>query len=256
MTIRRRVNDFAGRGTVTLQFGTTCCCCCLHWVGAAVGGTAGILGACGADNQEPDSAARPVAAPYWRRAAWIGSSGAIAFLAVVWFIRLCDLELPWLMWTAAVLFTLTIGGAAGIISVWEIGERRPAVPVHPVARRYVLRATWLGVFCTAALITLAAVVADNTFPRKSFLTEVVGLILGTLGYVPSLALVPVGAAAMVGAAVAKRIEGPRTSDPNERQRIAAGMGLAWRIAWVSFLLSGFFSGFGYLAMYVIVLFMD
>jgi len=221
-----------------------------------MGGTAGILGACGADDQEPDSATPPVATAYWRRAARTGSSGAIAFLALVWFIWFCDLELPWFAWTGAVLFTVTIGGAAGTISGWRTGEKRPASPIHPVARAYVLRATLLGAFATAVLITLAAAVVAQTSPPESFLAEGVALILVALIFVPSLAFLPVGAAAMVGAALAKRIEGGRTSDPIERQRIAAGMGLAWRIAWVSFLLSGFLSGFGYLTMYVMALFMD
>jgi hypothetical protein len=256
LAIRRRPSDFFGRGHVIVAQATTCscCCCCLHWIGAAVGGTAGIVGACTADQEEPGRPVRPVTRAYVLWATWIAVLGAVAFLTVIWFAW--DEELFWLAVTAAILFTVAVGVAPGMIILARAGKKKPVSPVHPVARAYVLHATWLGVVCTAAWITLAAIVTLNPSSPESRVTSVMGLFVGALVLVPSLALLPVGAAAMVGALLAKKIEGARTSDPEERQRISAGMGLAWRIAWKSFLLSTFLSGVGYLVMYVIVLLYD
>jgi len=41
-SILRRPSDFQGQGQITLFNGCCCCCCCLHWIGAAIGGLAGI----------------------------------------------------------------------------------------------------------------------------------------------------------------------------------------------------------------------
>jgi len=145
------------------------------------------------------------------------------------------------------------GGTAGAMVAWRADKKKPDSPVHPVARKYVLRFTWAGVFGTAILIALAIVAVDAGQP--SGISDLLESILLVLAIVPSLAFLPVGAAAMGGAALAK-LEARHIPDPAERRRMAAGMGLAWRIAWKSFLLATFLSGIGCLVMYVIALFLD
>jgi hypothetical protein len=140
-----------------------------------------------------------------------------------------------LHWVAA-----AAGGTAGAVVAWRADKKKPDSPVHPVAREY----------GTAILITLAVVAVD--VGQTSSTSEVLQSMLLVLAFVPSLAFLPVGAAAMAGAALA-RLEARQMPDPAERRRMAAGMGLAWRIAWKSFLLSSFFSGFGYLIMYIYAL---
>jgi len=114
----------------------------------------------------------------------------------------------------------------------------------------VLACTWAGVVGTAILIGLAVLAVDSG--ETFWFSDLLESILIVLAIVPSLAFLPVGVAAMLGAALA-RLKARRVPDPAERRRMAAGMGLAWRIAWKSFLLSSFLSGFGYLIMYVYAL---
>jgi len=183
VTIRRRPGDFSGRDTVLLQGATCCCCCCcLHWIGAAIGGTAGIVGPWIADKKDTESG------------------------------------------------------------------------VHPVARKYIMNAVGLGIAGTAAFITVAALILGNVGGGPWYL-ELLRMPVLAVIFLPSLAMLPVGAAALLGAAVARR-KAAAIADPDQRARIAAGTGLAWRIAWRSFLGATFASGIGYLAMYVIALFLD
>ena len=142
------------------------------------------------------------------------------------------------------------GGTAGAVVAWRADKKKPVPPVHPAARKYVLAFTWAGVVGTGILIILAIVAVDGGQP--SGISDLLESILLVLAIVPSLAFLPVGAAAMFGALLAKG-RASRMPDPAERRRMAIGMALAWRIAWKSFLLSSFFSGFGYLIMYVYAL---
>ena len=170
-----------------LQGGTcaTCCCCCLHWIGAGIGGT------------------------------W------------------------------------------GIVVAWR-GETKRDPTIHPIAKRHVGCATLAGVVGTAGLLISLGVAADSLTagdPLFRWIDPVSTVVLGTLIFVPSLALLPVGAAAML-AAVLVKLKAARIEDPVERARMRAGVRLAWRIAWKSLVWATFLSGFGYLVMYVIALFMD
>jgi hypothetical protein len=46
VTIQRRLSDFGPSGGLLVGAGAaTCCCCCLHWIGAAIGGPAGLVAA-------------------------------------------------------------------------------------------------------------------------------------------------------------------------------------------------------------------
>jgi hypothetical protein len=186
VTIRRRRSDFGGREPIMLQGGTcaTCCCCCLHWVGAGIGGT------------------------------W------------------------------------------GLVAAWR-AERKRDPPIHPTAKRWVGCATWLGIVGTAAvLISLGVAEASASHLstlRWIFVASEATFI--TLALVPSLALLPVGVVAMLAALVV-RLRAATVPDPVERARMRAGLRLAWRIAWMSFILATFWSGLGYLVMYFIALFVD
>lgn len=181
VTIRRRPGDFSGRGPVILQGATTCCCCCcLHWIGAAIGGTAGIVGPWIADKKDPESG------------------------------------------------------------------------VHPLARKCILGAVGLGIAGTAAFITAGSLILGGAGP---WYWELLRMPVLAVIFVPSLPMLPVGAAALLGAAAARR-KAATIADPHQRARMAAGMGLAWRIAWRSFLGATFASGIGYLVMYLIALLLD
>jgi hypothetical protein len=163
----------------------TCCCCCLHWIGAGIGGT------------------------------W------------------------------------------GIVAAWR-GEKKCDPPIHPTAKRWVGCATLLGVVCTAGLFVLLGVAADSFMggERDASLIRVAAeWVSPPLVFLPSLALLPVGAAAML-AAVFVRVKAATLSDPVERARMRGGVRLAWRITWMSFVLATFASGFGYLVMYIIALFTE
>ena len=187
MAVRRRPSDFGGRGPVMFQTATTCCtCCCLHWIGAGIGGT------------------------------W------------------------------------------GIIAAWRAEKKRePAV--HPMAKRYLLHALWISIVAfvvsLALLIGLAQHVSGADAPTRRAMERIAEPLLIALAFAPSVAFLLVGAAVML-AAVLARIRARKMPDPVERKQVAAGMRLAWRIAWTSFVGATFASGAGYLAMYVIALFMD
>ncbi len=129
------------------------------------------------------------------------------------------------------------GAAVGIVGPLRADKRKRTPPVHPIARKYVVRATWISI----------VVVAVVTIPTGAGFALV---------FLPSLALLPVGAGAMLGAALARKTEAWRIAAPEERQRIGAGMGLAWRIAWKSFVWATFASGIGYLLMFLIGLAFD
>jgi hypothetical protein len=45
VTIRRMVSDFGPSGGLLVASMGTTCCCCLHWIGAAIGGPAGLVAA-------------------------------------------------------------------------------------------------------------------------------------------------------------------------------------------------------------------
>ena len=231
-----------------------CCCCCLHWVGAAVGGTAGIAAAC---LREDEKSGSPVRWTMRRRvlwATWIVVLGAAALLTVAWV--LWDSDEVWIIGPAAVIFTAAVGGAAGMVVAYHGRDKQPGRAVHRIARKYILASTWVAVLGTAALITAAAIwVSGGSGTGSGGRDATEGLLWG-LAFVPSLALLPVGAAALIGAGLARWIEKARRSDPAERRSISAALGLAWRIAWMSFVWSTFLSGAGYLAMYVIALFIE
>ena len=185
--IRRRPSDFGGREPIMLQGATcaTCCCCCLHWIGAGIGGT------------------------------W------------------------------------------GIVAAWR-DERKRDPPIHPTAKRYVGCATCAGIVGTAGLLILLGVAADSLSagdPAGRWVHDLAEMVFAPLVFVPSLALLPVGAVAML-AAVLVKLKAATISDPVERARMRAGVRLAWRITWRSFVWATFLSGFGYLVMYVIALFTD
>jgi hypothetical protein len=127
-----------------------------------------------------------------------------------------------------------------------------------MAKRRIGYAALAGVLGTAGLLILLGVVAGSV-PRQdpggALIHDLAEVALITLAFLPSLALLPVGAAAMLGAVLAK-LEAARTEDPVERARMRAGVRMAWRMTWKSFVWATFLSGFGYLVMYVIALFMD
>ncbi len=169
LTIRRRLNDFSGRGQSVLLFQpgctSTCCCCCLHWVGAAAGAIVGGVSAGRAEKREP-------------------------------------------------------------------------LPIHPAAKTYVVTGAWLGL-ATAGLLALAAGVRLSALPGG----DISAALLIALAFVPSLAMLPVGAGALLGAALAGRsMAGFLLQGEYEP---SCGMRFAWRIAWKTFLFSTLFSGIGY-----------
>jgi hypothetical protein len=150
-----------------------------------------------------------------------------------------------------------IGGTWGIAAAWR-GERKRDPPIHPTAKRCVGWATLGGVVGTAGLLILLGVVADSiTYqdPGGAWIHGLAEVVFTPLAFLPSLALLPVGAAAMCAALLVK-LRAATISDTVERARMRAGMRLAWRITWKSFVWATFASGFGYLVMYVIALFMD
>ena len=263
VTIRRRPGDFGGRGEVLLVAGTCCfggggtcccCCCCLHWVGAAIGGTAGIAAASPRGDEKPASPVRRFIRGRVLWATWIvllATVGALTAISIAWDPGVLGIAGP-----AAVIFTAAVGGTAGAVVAYQARNQAPARPVHPVARRYVLASTWMAVVATAGLIVAGAIWVSVTPSQGGAIRAATEAILWGLTFLPSLALLPVGLAALIGAALARRIERPRRSDPADREGISAGLGLAWRIAWTSFVWATFLSGAGYLAMYVIALFMD
>jgi hypothetical protein len=187
-------------------------------------------------------------------ATWIVVLGAAAWLTVAGV--LWDSEEFWIAGPAAVIFTAAVGGAAGIVVAYHGRNKQPGRAVHPVARKYVLASTWVAVLGTAALITAAAIWVSGGSAAGSVFRDATEGLLWVLAFVPSLAMLPVGAAALIGAALARWIERARRSDLARRKSVGAGLGLAWRIAWMSFVWSTFLSGAGYLAMYVIALFID
>jgi len=138
-----------------------------------------------------------------------------------------------------------IGGPAAIIVACR-AERKKDPPIHPTAKKYVLSATGLGVLGTAVFCTAVGIWGETVAPH-GVLQEAIEAMLMTLAFVPSLAFLPVGAAAMLGGAMARRA-GKRMEDPEQRQSMSAGLRLGWRIAWMSFLISTFLSGIGYLIM--------
>ena len=76
-----------------------------------------------------------------------------------------------------------------------------------------------------------------------------------LAFFPSLAILPVGVVAML-AALLVILKAATIDDRDERARMRAGLRLAWRITWMSFLWATFASGLGYLVMLIIALFMN
>ena len=117
-----------------------------------------------------------------------------------------------------------------------------------------LSATVLGVLGTIVFCTAAGIWAE-TMAFRGFVPEAIGALLIALALVPSVAFLPVGVAAMLGGAMAIRA-GKRMADPEQRRRMAAGLRLGWRIAWMSFLISTFLSGVCYLIMLVIAVLVD
>ena len=142
----------------------------------------------------------------------------------------------------------------GIVGPWVADKKQSGSGVHPLARKYVMNAVGLGIAGTAVFIALGAVILSGAGGGPWYL-ELLRMPVLAVIFLPSLAMLPVGAAAMLGASLAKR-RAAAMADPAERARMAAGMGLAWRIAWKSFLLATFLSGIGCLVMYVIALFLD
>ena len=188
VTVRRRRSDFGGREPIMLQgatCATTCCCCCLHWIGAGIGGT------------------------------W------------------------------------------GIVAAWR-GEKKRDPPIHPTAKRCIGWAILLGLVGTAGVLIALGVAADSldaNDPSFGWVHPTANVIFWPLAFVPSLALLPLGAVVMLAALLVMR-KAATMSDPVERARMRAGLRLAWRIAWTSFVWATFLSGFGYLVMYVIGFFWD
>jgi hypothetical protein len=112
----------------------------------------------------------------------------------------------------------------------------------------VLDAITVGVAATAIVLVPCGVWIAKGTPGP--LVELMGAVFIVLAFIPSLALLAAGVPAMVGGLRARRTAA-HIADPVERQQMAAGMRLAWRIAWMSLLWSTYFSGVGYLVMYVI-----
>jgi hypothetical protein len=126
--------------------------------------------------------------------------------------------------------------------------------IHPRAVRYVVHATEIGIAVTGPLVVMGVpllVCAGAGTPSGPPLGPLSMLSVGIL-FVPSLACLPIGAAALIGGSRARAAAG-KIADPRQRQRMAAGWGLAWQIAWKSFLWSTFGSGLGYLVMYLFFL---
>jgi len=142
----------------------------------------------------------------------------------------------------------------GIIGPLRADKKGRTVPVHPVARKYIVRATWIGIAVTGVLIVVGACCLDD-HPGEPWFFSVIRVAMIALILVPSLAFLPVGAAAMIGA-LGARAKATQIPDPEERKQMGAGMRLAWRITWKSLAWSTFASGFGYLVMYLIALFLD
>ena len=170
VTIRRCLSDFGPSGGLFLQPGcTTCCCCCLHWIGAA------------------------------------------------------------------------IGGSAGLVAAWR-STKRGDLAVHAKARRHVFWWMWLGFVPTSLGILGLTWLA-------MFSSDFAAIPLGALVFVPSLAFLPVGLCAFVGAWIADRkINARHQGEPPSQ---TGAFRLAWRIAWMSFLFSTLLSGVGYLVMLLI-----
>ena len=73
-----------------------------------------------------------------------------------------------------------MGGAAGVVLAWRAEKRKPGPAVHPAARAYVLRAAWLGVIGTAALIGGTAFWGQAT---SGWIHDALGAIAATLAVV-------------------------------------------------------------------------
>jgi len=187
VVIRRRPNDFSGRGEVKMALATcTCCCCCAHWAGA------GILG-------------------------------------------------TW-----------------GIVSAVLDEKKDRAQTTHPTARKYVVVSASVAVAITAVLVVAAILLVNNVLivnAAHPYAQDVVDTSLGILAFFPSLAFIPIGIGAIVGALMAKvRIATSR--DAELEQRPVRAMRLAWRITWKSFLWSTFGAGIGYLMIHLYFAFVD
>lgn len=65
------------------QTATTCCtCCCLHWIGAGIGGTWGIIAAWRAEKKR-EPAVHPMAKRYLLHALWISIVAFVVSLALL-----------------------------------------------------------------------------------------------------------------------------------------------------------------------------
>ena len=119
LTIRRRLNDFSGRGrSVLVANGSCCCCCCcLHWVGAAAGAIVGSVTA-------------------------------------------------------------------------SLAERKAQPPVHPEAKSYVVGGAWIGFAAAVLIIILSIAVVSSVHQIPGLLVDAV---LWSVAFVPSVAMLPVGA---------------------------------------------------------------
>lgn len=98
--MRRRPSDFCGRGELLMYMGTTCCCCCcVHWVGAGIGGTWGIVTAFRDEKEKDPPPVDPTAKRYVKVGASI-ATGVTVTLVVM-----------------SILLALTLQGAEELVGI-------------------------------------------------------------------------------------------------------------------------------------------
>jgi hypothetical protein len=158
VTIRRRLSDLGPSGGLLVQ-GATTCCCCLHWIGAAIGGPAGLVAAWQVTKRRgPDVHAMARRYVFWWM--WIG-----IFATPICVTVLGSLFLEWGNLGSALLGVLIFFpslvfmpvGLSGFVGAWianrQIRARHQGVPPQRTgAFRLAWRVAWMS-FAFSTLLT-------------------------------------------------------------------------------------------------------
>ena len=124
-----------------------------------------------------------------------------------------------------------------------------------LADAFAQRCTYWGAFLGALVWAPLLIGTGAISAAVDFTDDIFNLLLITLAFAPSVAVLTVGAGALLGAWIGVCFA-PRTSKGYLPRRVSGAWSLAWRIAWRTFLYSTCGSGLGYLAMYLIYVIAD
>lgn len=117
--------------------------------------------------------------------------------------------------------------------------------VHPLAKRSIAVGMVLGVVATALLVALGVQAAEGDWWGRP-VAEALAI---ALVFVPSLAVLPVGAVTLL-AVMAVRPYVRRAPRADDQPAYCDGVQLVWRVAWKAFFAATLLSGLGYLLMLI------